>query len=181
MLHNGPVAPLERRIRAWTAFFIVALVISGATALPIPTQVRLAESVLGPDLRAQQSVPEPAASWFRTVRDGVFAAERDAPFLFYGTDWLAFGHFAIALSFLGAYRDPVRNIWLYQFGMIACASVPLWALFFGHIRAIPLWWRAVDASFGVFGFIPLWLCYGWARELERQRHPEGNGPLRHRS
>jgi hypothetical protein len=100
------------------------------------------------------------------VRDGVFSASDTFPFLFYGTDWLAFGHFVIALAFVGAVRDPVRNRWLYKFGMIACALVPVWALAFGAIRGIPAWWRAVDASFGIVGLVPMWLCDRWARALE---------------
>lgn len=149
------------RVRAWTWFFIVGLAVSGATALPIPTAVEAGASLLGGDFRAGGRVPEGAASWLRTVHDGVgYAAER-APFLFYGTDWLAFGHFVIALAFVGALRDPVRNRWLYQFGMIACAAVPAWALAFGALRGIPFWWRMVDASFGIVGFVPMWLCHRW--------------------
>ena len=86
--------------------------------------------------------------------------------MFYGTDWLAFGHFVIALAFVGALRDPVRNRWQFQFGMAACALVPVWALVFGHIRGIPVWWRMIDAAFGIVGFVPMWLCNRWAREIE---------------
>jgi hypothetical protein len=45
---------------------------------------------------------------------GVHETGRRFPFVTYGTDWLAFGHFVIALAFVGALRDPVRNRWLYQ-------------------------------------------------------------------
>ena len=31
---------------------------------------------------------------------------------------------------------------------------------------IPLWWRLIDCSFGVFGIIPLWFCRKWSEELE---------------
>jgi hypothetical protein len=165
---NSPVPNLRRRIRGWTVFFMVGLVLSGATAIPIATQVRVGERVLGEDFRAGGLIPEGAASWLRTVRDGVGQAQSTAPFLFYGTDWLAFGHFMIALAFVGAYRDPVRNRWLFPYGMIACALVPVWALIFGQLRGIPFWWRLIDASFGIFGFVPLWLCHGWAKQLEAQ-------------
>jgi len=87
------------------------------------------------------------------------------PFLFYGTDWLAFGHFMIAIAFVGALRDPVRNSWLFNFGLIACALVIPYALLFGAIRGIPFWWRLIDCSFGVFGLVPLWFCRRWAHEL----------------
>jgi len=60
----------------------------------------------------------------------------------------------------------VRNRWLFDFGLIACGLVIPYALVFGGLRGIPFWWRLIDCSFGVFGFIPLWFCRKWARELE---------------
>ena len=50
--------------------------------------------------------------------------------------------------------------------MIASLMVIPWALVFGAIRGIPLWWRCVDSMFGVFAFVPAWLCHRWASELE---------------
>jgi hypothetical protein len=90
------------------------------------------------------------------------------PFLFYGTDWLAFGHFMIAVAFVGALRDPIRNRWLFTFGLVACGMVIPYALIFGAVRGIPIWWRLVDCSFGVFGSVPIWLCRKWSVELERR-------------
>lgn len=87
------------------------------------------------------------------------------PFLAYGTDWLAFGHFVIAIAFVGAWRDPARNRWLFDFGLIACALVVPYALVMGGWRGIPLWWRLIDCSFGVLCAIPLWLCRRDAAEL----------------
>jgi hypothetical protein len=90
-----------------------------------------------------------------------------SPFLYYGADWLAFGHFVIAIAFIGALIDPIRNQWLFHFGIIACVLVIPYALILGAIRGIPLWWRFVDCSFGLFGLIPLWLCCRWVRKLEQ--------------
>jgi hypothetical protein len=155
----------RRRVRGWTLFFIAGLVVSGITALPIRSELEWAVAVLGEDLGASR-LPAFMAPWLLTLRDGIRATSERAPFIFYGTDWLAFGHFAIALAFVGALRDPVRNRWLYRFGMIVCAAVPVWALVFGPIRGIPPWWRLVDASFGVVGFVPSWLCDRWVRRME---------------
>jgi hypothetical protein len=157
---------LLRRVRRWTIFFIAGLVVSGATALPIHTELEAAVRVLGEDLSAGGLIPEAAAVWLRTLRDGIRDTSARAPFMFYGTDWLAFGHFVIALVFVGALRDPLRNRWLYRFGMIACAAVPVWAFVFGPIRGIPLWWRVIDASFGVIGFVPMWLCNRGIKTIE---------------
>jgi hypothetical protein len=46
-----------------------------------------------------------------------------------------------------------------------------YALVFGGLRGILLWWRLIDCSFGVFGFIPLWFCRKWTRELEQTPVP----------
>jgi hypothetical protein len=156
---------LRSRIRRWTLFFIAGLVLSGATALAIPSEMEALDRALGHDMRAGGAVPESAAVWLRTVRDGVRATSAQAPFFFYGTDWLAFGHFMIALVFVGALADPARNRWLFVFGMLACALVPLWALAFGHLRGIPPWWRLIDCTFGVVGFVPMWLCHRWSGAL----------------
>jgi hypothetical protein len=161
------VARLEHRLRAGTIVLIAGLILSGATAIPIVSEVRLAERILGADMSGGGAVPTWAVSWFVQLRDGILATAQTAPFMFYGTDWLAFGHFVIAGAFIGALRDPVRNRWLYQFGMGACLAVPVWAALFGPLRGIPGWWRIIDASFGVVGFVPAWLCHRWAGELER--------------
>jgi len=152
---------LRRRIQWLTGFFIIGLVLSGATAIPLVAEVnRLADYYLG---EARSSA---TAEWLLRVRDALAQTQSQQPFLFYGTDWLAFGHFVIAIAFVGALRDPVRNRWLFDFGLIACALVIPYALIFGGLRGIPIWWRLIDCSFGVFGAVPLWLCRRWAMELE---------------
>lgn len=161
------LAGIRRRLRNWTSFLILGLVVSGATAIPIPTEMALASRVLGPDLTAGGALPEFMVHWARKLRDGIQATEDAAPFMFYGTDWLAFGHFVIAGAFIGALLDPVRNRWLYKFGMAACVAAPVWAAVFGALRGIPVWWRFIDASFGIVGFIPAFLCDRWASEAER--------------
>ncbi len=93
--------------------------------------------------------------------------------MFYGTDWLAFGHLMIALALVGTLLDPVRNRWLYLFGMIASVLVPAWAGVFGQMRGIPIWWRLIDASFGLGAFVPSWMCWRWTSELEGLRRAAG--------
>jgi len=65
-------------------------------------------------------------------------------------------------------RDPVRNRWLFDFGLLACALVIPYALVFRGLRGIPWWWQLIDCSFGGFGFVPLWVCRKWTGELEQQ-------------
>ena len=152
---------LHRRLRWLTAFFMFGLSVSGATAIPLASEVTWLTQVFG-----SPHAPAILQSWLVSIRDALTQTEAHYPFLFYGTDWLAFGHFVIAIAFLGALRNPVRNRWLFDFGLIACVLVIPYALVFGGVRGIPLWWRLVDCSFGVIGFVPLWFCRQWAMELE---------------
>ncbi|MGW3101862.1 hypothetical protein [Streptomyces sp. NPDC001100] len=157
-------AALLKGIRVWLALFVVCLVLSGATAFPLVHELRWTEDVL-----ESLSVPHylPAlADWIERVRQGLDTADTDYPFLLYGTDWLAFAHLVIAVAFYGPYRDPVRNIWVVEFGMIACAGIVPLALICGPIRGIPLWWTVIDMSFGVVGIVPLYVVRKKIKRLE---------------
>jgi hypothetical protein len=150
-------------IRSLLTGFIVGLVISGITAFPLPQEVSYLAAVMG---AAPDSAPSGTLAWIIRVRDALNATEQSYPFLFYGYDWLAFGHLVIAVAFVGPLRDPVRNIWVVQWGMIACVMVIPLALICGAIRGIPFWWQMIDCSFGVVGIVPLWICYRLIRGLE---------------
>lgn len=139
--------------------FIVGLVLSGLTAFPIETQLAIAVNNLS-------VFPVFMQSWLTTVYHAVKTTNENFPYLSYGTDWLAFAHLVIAVVFFGPLKDPVKNIWVIQFGMIACAMVIPLALIAGPIRQIPFYWRLIDCSFGVFGVIPLYVCYKWIKKLE---------------
>lgn len=159
-----------RKIRAWLGIFIGGLVVSGLTAFPLERELALLTNILGIS-SVPPSGPEPALhTWLRHVHHGVSETNRVYPFIAYGTDWLAFGHLVIALAFVGAFRDPVRNKWLISFGLISCAAVIPMAIVAGHFRGIPLAWRLIDCSFGVFGAIPLLVCRRYIRRLESESH-----------
>jgi hypothetical protein len=158
---------LRRRIQILTWFFIVGLVISGVTAIPLVSELNLLANWLGAANETSVTASTELVRWLLRVREALVQTQSAHLFLFYGTDWLAFGHFIIALVFVGALRDPIRNCWLFTFGMIACVLVVPYAFVFGVVLGIPVWWRLIDCSFGVVGFIPLWFCHRWSGELER--------------
>ena len=165
---NTPgIETLQRRIRYLTCLVIVGLVASGATAIPLQWELDTTARILGVAESASGPAITDLAKWILKVRDAVRDINAKYPFIAYGTDWLAFGHFVIAIAFVGALRDPVRNIWLFQFGMIACVLLVPHAFVFGGLRGIPIPWRLIDCSFGVFGFVPLCLCHRAAAELAR--------------
>jgi hypothetical protein len=99
-----------RAIRVWLVIFIVCLALAGITAFPLVTELNLASGVLH-SLGVQHVLPSFVA-WIDRVHAGVDATNARYPFIFYGTDWLAFAHLMIAVAFIGAFRDPVRNVWI---------------------------------------------------------------------
>jgi len=143
-----------RDIRLWLGLFVVGLVLSGLTAFPLAWETRLLAIWFGEGTRTAAVFPE-LAWWLSHVHKGLDASYGSYPYLAYGTDWLAFAHLVIAVAFWGPIKDPVKNVWVVEFGMIACVLVIPLALVCGPIRGIPLFWQLVDCSFGVFGLIPL--------------------------
>jgi hypothetical protein len=155
---------LRRRIRALLIFFTVALVISGLTAVPLQWEINLLQALFGEGTLMERVWPA-LARWITFVHRGITEMKQRTPFIFYGTDWLAFGHVVIALFFLGPLRDPVRNVWVVEAGMVACVLVIPTAMIFGPLRGIPFFWRLFDCAFGVFGILPLWLARRDIRRL----------------
>ena len=118
---------------------------------------------------AIESVFPSVSFWISQVHHALEEQQSSSPFLAYGYDWLAFGHFVIAIAFIGPLRDPVRNRWVVEFAMIACVLVVPYAIVFGEIRGIPWFWRFIDTLFGIVGIIPLWITRKYILELEKAK------------
>ena len=135
--------------------FIIALLISGLTAIPLVWEVNILRNLFGTGTWLASFMPF-LSEWIERVHAGIIETAASHPFMLYGTDWIAFAHIVIAIAFIGPLRDPVRNIWVIEFGMVACILIIPWGIIFGIVRDIPSFWSLVDFSFGIFGFIPLW-------------------------
>lgn len=155
------------RIRLILLFFMAALLLSGLTAFPLVLELRLLVSWCGKGTWVGENIPGLAA-WLALVKEGLEHNAAHYPFIACGTDWLAFAHIMIALAFLGPLRDPVRNIWVVQWGMLCCVGVLPVALLCGSLRGVPWAWQLIDCSFGVFGIIPLCFVYSWTKRLEKE-------------
>jgi hypothetical protein len=154
-----------RRYRLVLGLFIIGLVLSGVTAFPLLHELELLGSALGIPADATPASFTGLQFWIATVRDGLRATYASYPWLAYGTDWLAFGHIIIALFFIGPWRAPLPNAWVLKVGLLACAGVLPLAFICGPIRGIPLYWRLIDCSFGIFGCLPLLYCLYLTRAL----------------
>lgn len=140
-----------KTIKRLLLLFIVALFISGLTAIPVDAQLSF--------LLKHTAKGNAFYTWIEKVLSAYREVNNAHPFLFYGYDWLAFAHFVLAILFIGPYRDPVKNIWVLQFGLIACVLVIPFAFVAGHLRGIPIGWRLIDCCFGIFGFALLYVIY----------------------
>lgn len=160
MDQNLNILYLTRTVQWWLGGFVFLLLLSGLTAFPIEAELKALRQ-FSPDL-----FPSFLNQWVTIVDQAVAETNNSYPFLAYGTDWLAFAHIVIAIAFIGPLRDPIRNQWVIEFGMIACMLVIPFALISGPIRHIPFFWQLIDCSFGVFGFVPLWICRRKIKQLE---------------
>ncbi|MEP7251106.1 MAG: hypothetical protein ABI683_01965 [Ginsengibacter sp.] len=145
-------------IRRLLGFFIVAMFMSGLTAIPVKAELSFLLTI----------IPEHTqfAACLTKVLSAYSETQREYSFLLYGYDWLAFAHFILAILFTGPYRDPVKNIWVIEFGLISCVMIFPLAFIAGYCRGIPIGWQLIDCSFGVIGFVPLWICYRKINHLQ---------------
>src|SRR5687768_16458127 len=150
----------KKIIRNWLKFFIVSLFISGLTAIPVEKELVYVINHFPFDGSIK--------GWLQEVLIGVQHMGKGYPFLFYGYDWLDFAHFVLAILFIGPLRDPVKNKWVIEFGIIACILIIPFALIAGHFRGMPFWWRIIDCSFGIIGMIPLLICLGKIKTMEKE-------------
>lgn len=151
---------LLRKIRFWVLTFVVMLILSGLTAFPLQTGINfLAEH--------KDIFPDFLSNWITTIQIGINDTWPKYPFIAYGTDWLAFAHIVIGMAFIGVYKDPVRNIWIIQWGMLSCLAVIPLAFICGPIRDIPWFHIFIDCSFGILGLIPLYFVLKLIKKLEK--------------
>ena len=156
----------ELKIKVCLWIMIVGLILSGLTAFPLRWESQVLASLFGVDSAANPEMLSGMRWWLVTVRNGLQETYTKYPFIAYGTDWLAFAHLILAILFIGPLRDPVKNLWVIEFGLIACVLVIPMAVICGQIRGIPFYWRLIDCSFGVLGFMTLWLARTWTIEAK---------------
>jgi hypothetical protein len=137
-----------KKIRRLIVIFIIGLVLSGITAFPLETELRLLYNWLPRSF--------PAHNWIEKVYNGLVETNTKYPFMAYGTDWLAFAHIAIAVFYIGVLKDPLKNIWVIEASMIISILIFPLAFIAGSIRGIPFYWQLIDCSFGFFSVLILW-------------------------
>jgi len=121
----------------------IGLILSGLTTYFIPKGVHFIVA----DIKLGLLINK--VEWLNHIDQGVQHIEKNYPFMYYGTDWMAFAHLLFAVLYYGLYKDPIRNQWLIKFGLFVSVAIFPLALILGPIRHIPLIWQLLDCSFGV--------------------------------
>ena len=158
MQPNPAYNTLLKKIRFTIVFFMIALALSGITAFPLETELRWL-------LQFSNLMPAKLAAFITKVHEALRDTNLKYPMLAYGYDWLAFAHLVIALFFIGPLRDPIKNIWVIEWGMLACIAIIPLAFIAGEVRGIPFYWKCIDCSFGIIGISPLYCVRKWIKQL----------------
>lgn len=149
----------------------VGLFLSGVTVWPAISELQLIVDFVWGQSESSNML---YAFLLKTI-DGLQSVKSGYPFLLYAHDWLAFAHVMLAILFAGAIRDPVRNKWVIQCGLIMCAIVPIWAGICIPIRRLPLFWFWIDFSFAPAAAIPLFIALRDVRRLESKQATNRTG------
>lgn len=142
----------------------VGLFISGVTVWPAIAEMEFLVGLIWGD-----SAPEGRLHSFAVEAiDAMKYVDEHHPYLLYGYDWLAFAHICLAILFAGAARDPVRNKWVVQCGLIMCLLIPVLAGICIPIRGIPIIWVLVDAAFAPAAGLPLFIALKDIKKAEKE-------------
>lgn len=153
-----------RWIRAMLVIVILGLLAAGITAFPLNAEVSFVAGLL--HAGGVEAWLPALVEWIDRVHEALVVTGAEYPFLAYGTDWLAYAHIMIAIAFLGPLVNPVRNIWIVQWGVIMCLAIVPTVLIAGAVRGIPWGWQLVDSSFAVGAAIPLVIAWRLIRRRE---------------
>ncbi len=146
------------KIRLLIVFFMAATLLSGITAFPVESELKWL-------LSHPSVVPSFAQEWLQLCYNALKDTNSKYPMLAYGYDWLGFAHIIIALAFIGPLKNPVRNIWVIEWGILSCIAVIPLAFIAGPYRYIPFFHILIDCCFGIIGIIPLLICRNLIKKI----------------
>lgn len=141
------------------------LLAAGITVWPAVPELKLAVHWVWGDAAPSSALHE----FVLRAITGLEAMQKDYPFMLYAHDWLAFAHIVLAILFAGAIRDPIRNVWIVQCGLVMCALIPVLAGVCIPLRGIPLIWFCFDFAFAPAAALPLWIALRDIRRAEAAR------------
>jgi hypothetical protein len=154
-----------KRAKVMLGIVALGLFLSGVTVWPAQTELKTI-------VRVVWGNAEPTGQLYTFLLDvieGLEVVEAAYPFLLYAHDWLAFAHIMLAILFAGAIRDPVRNVWVVQCGLIMCGLVPVLAAICIPLRGLPHFWFWIDFAFAPAAAVPLLVALRDIRHQQRNK------------
>ena len=158
-----------KRAKWMLGIIVFGLVVSGITVWPAVPELKMAVRIVWGDGESAGVLH----NFVLQAIEGLESVEANYPFMLYAHDWLAFAHIVLAILFAGAIRDPVRNVWIVQCGLIMCVLVPVLAGICIPIRGLPMVWFLVDFAFAPAAALPLWIALRDIRRTEAKLHKTG--------
>jgi len=73
------------------------------------------------------------------------------------------------MGFIGPLKDPVKNVWIIEWALLACVAIIPLALIATPVSHILLFHILIDCSFGLPGLILLIICKRWLNLLAKQQ------------
>ncbi|MCK5127447.1 MAG: hypothetical protein KAR42_14420 [candidate division Zixibacteria bacterium] len=163
MLPKSQHNPLKRaKFMLWIIVF--GLLVSAVTIWPAISELKFAVQLVWGDSQPVSVLH----SFIIQAIEGLEKTQTKYLFMLYAHDWLAFAHIVLAILFAGAIRNPVKNIWIVQCGLIMCMLVPVLAIICIPLRGLPWVWFWVDFTFALLAGLPLWIALRDIRRAEKQ-------------
>ncbi len=150
------------RAKWMLAVVVFGLLVAGITVWPAVPELKLAVRIVWGPGEATGTLH----GFVLKAIEGIESVDANYPFMLYAHDWLAFAHIVLAILFAGAIRDPIRNIWIVQCGLIMCALIPVLAGICVPIRGLPWIWFWIDFAFAPAAALPLWIALRDIRRAE---------------
>jgi len=161
-LRNSKDMPELKRAKAMLGIIALGLFISGVTVWPAVPELKMIVGMIWGDSKPTSVLH----TFILQAIAGLEFIDGNYPFMLYAHDWLVFAHIVLAILFAGAIRDPVRNIWVVQCGLIMCALIPVLAAIFIPLRGLPLRWFFIDCAFVPVAGLPLWIALKDIKRVE---------------
>ncbi|MBW8016467.1 MAG: hypothetical protein FVQ82_09785 [Planctomycetes bacterium] len=155
-----------KKIRIYLVIFFFGILFSLHTVLFVEPETEFFYQYLGPNTTVGEKLPF-FSEWIEDIYISVKVTYTNYPAIAYCMDWLSYACVVFAIFMIGAIKDPVKNIWIIQAYMLACLLAAALPFIAGPFRDIPIFWRCLDGSFGIIGFLVLLTPYKLTKTLQK--------------
>ena len=160
-----------KKIRIYLVLFFLGILFSLHTVLFVEVETEFFARHQGSGTSMEQKLPV-VSDWIENLYVSVKETYTNYPVMAYCMDWLSYACVVFAIFLIGAIKDPVKNIWIIQVFMLACVLAAALPFIAGPFRGVPIFWRCLDGSFGLIGFLVLLMPYRLTKKLAQTK--EGN-------